>query len=131
VYERQSGDATDQTGSADTDRDSNYGGQRRDFISSKQSSSRAARSTGRQHIRSTETPNSTVHSLSRIVVSANGIPSYHGQTSALFEEHQQARGAFEMPPRMPDDWVEKGLVAEAARQRLYKLSEQIDRMLKR
>ena len=56
------------------------------------------------------------HGVSRIVVSANGVPSYHGRTSALFEENLQDRPA-DVQPKMPDEWVEKGLVAESARQR--------------
>ncbi|CCF38518.1 fungal specific transcription factor [Colletotrichum higginsianum] len=56
--------------------------------------------------------------VSRIVVSANGVSSYHGRTSALFEESLQERSsAVDLRPRMPDEWIEKGLVAEAARQR--------------
>ncbi|ORY04536.1 nitrate assimilation regulatory protein nirA [Clohesyomyces aquaticus] len=55
--------------------------------------------------------------VSRIVVSANGMPSYHGRTSALFEENSHDRPAPDSRPRMPEEWVEKGLVAEAARQR--------------
>ncbi|EXF84851.1 fungal specific transcription factor domain-containing protein [Colletotrichum fioriniae PJ7] len=56
--------------------------------------------------------------VSRIVVSANGVPSYHGRTSALFEENPQERfSVADLRPRMPDDWIEKGLVAETAKQR--------------
>ncbi|KAK7947872.1 uncharacterized protein PG986_008758 [Apiospora aurea] len=55
--------------------------------------------------------------VSRMVVSANGISSYHGRTSTLFEETIQERtSAAEARPRMPDEWIEKGLVAEAAKQ---------------
>lgn len=56
--------------------------------------------------------------VSRIVVSANGVSSYHGRTSALYEDsvpERQPPGDVQQP-RMPDDWVERGLVAEAARQ---------------
>lgn len=57
-------------------------------------------------------------SVARILVSANGVSSYHGRTSALFEDNVQDRPAGgEHRPRMPDDWVERGLVAEAVRQR--------------
>ncbi|KAI9148194.1 PrpF protein [Paramyrothecium foliicola] len=57
-------------------------------------------------------------SVSRILVWANGLSSYHGRTSALFEDNIQERPAVNDPrPRMPDDWVERGLVAEAVRQR--------------
>lgn len=56
--------------------------------------------------------------LSRIVVSPNGMSSYHGQTSTHFEDNLPERvPAADARPRMPDDWVEKGLVAEAAKQR--------------
>lgn len=55
--------------------------------------------------------------VSRLVVSANGISSYHGQTSALFDENPQDRLHGEFRPRVPDEWAEKGLVAEAAKQR--------------
>ncbi|KAK8009481.1 hypothetical protein PG991_012032 [Apiospora marii] len=55
--------------------------------------------------------------VSRMVVSANGISSYHGRTSTLFEETIQERtSAAESRPSMPDEWTEKGLVAEAAKQ---------------
>ncbi|KAK7980276.1 carbohydrate esterase family 12 protein [Apiospora arundinis] len=55
--------------------------------------------------------------VSRMVVSANGVSSYHGRTSTLFEETIQERvSAAESRPRMPDEWIEKGLVAEAAKQ---------------
>ncbi|KAH7063913.1 fungal-specific transcription factor [Paraphoma chrysanthemicola] len=56
-------------------------------------------------------------SVSRIVVSANGMSSYHGRTSTLFDESSHDRPSVEAPPRMPEEWVEKGLIAEAARQR--------------
>lgn len=52
-----------------------------------------------------------------MVVSANGVSSYHGRTSTLFEEAIQERTlAAESRPSMPDEWTEKGLVAEAAKQ---------------
>ncbi|KAH7392228.1 fungal-specific transcription factor domain-containing protein, partial [Phaeosphaeria sp. MPI-PUGE-AT-0046c] len=56
-------------------------------------------------------------SVSRIVVAANGSSSYHGRTSTLFDEGPHDRPAAEARPRMPDEWIERGLVAEAARQR--------------
>ncbi|RYP73810.1 hypothetical protein DL771_003388 [Monosporascus sp. 5C6A] len=56
-------------------------------------------------------------SVSRIVVAANGSSSYHGRTSTLFDENSHDRSAAEARPQMPDEWIEKGLVAEAARQR--------------
>ncbi|KAH8781056.1 fungal-specific transcription factor [Diaporthe sp. PMI_573] len=56
--------------------------------------------------------------VSRIVVSANGVSSYHGRTSALYEESLQERSSIaDLRPRMSDEWIEKGLVAEAAKQR--------------
>ena len=78
---------------------------------------------------SEDSPRSTSHNLSRIVVSANGIPSYHGQTSALFEESQQARGGLEVRSRMPDEWVEKGLIAEAARQRAFNICQPVSSLV--
>ncbi|KAL2854512.1 fungal-specific transcription factor domain-containing protein [Aspergillus pseudoustus] len=56
--------------------------------------------------------------VARILVSADGVSSYHGHTSAFFEEHTQDRpSGLDYRPRMSDDWVERGLVAEAAKQR--------------
>jgi hypothetical protein len=72
------------------------------------------------------TPGSTVaplapplapKSVSRILVAANGTSSYHGRTSTLFDESSQDKSAVEARPQMPDEWIERGLVAEAARQR--------------
>ncbi|KAF2010107.1 hypothetical protein BU24DRAFT_357605 [Aaosphaeria arxii CBS 175.79] len=60
---------------------------------------------------------STPQTVSRIVVASNGASSYHGRTSTLFDENPHDRANTETRPRMPDEWVEKGLVAEAARQR--------------
>ena len=60
---------------------------------------------------------SRANSMSRIVVSSNGMPSYHGRTSTLFEESYHDRSTPEANPRMPEEWVEKGLIAEAACQR--------------
>lgn len=58
--------------------------------------------------------------VARILVSANGVSSYHGRTSALFEDQAQDRlTAADDRPRMADDWVERGLVAEAAKQRMW------------
>ncbi|UPL03054.1 hypothetical protein LCI18_013988 [Fusarium solani-melongenae] len=56
--------------------------------------------------------------VARVLVLANGESSYHGRTSALFEDNVQERTAGQdAHPRMPDQWVERGLIAEAARQR--------------
>ncbi|KAK7186024.1 fungal specific transcription factor domain-containing protein [Paraphaeosphaeria sporulosa] len=60
-----------------------------------------------------ETPPS--NSVSRIVT-ANGMSSYHGRTSTLFDENAD-RSTVERRPSMPEEWVEKGLLAEATRQR--------------
>ncbi|KAF3050898.1 hypothetical protein E8E11_011078 [Didymella keratinophila] len=60
---------------------------------------------------------SRANSVSRIVVSSNGMSSYHGRTSTLFEESYHDRSTPEANPRMPEEWVEKGLIAEAACQR--------------
>ncbi|KZL68461.1 fungal specific transcription factor domain-containing protein [Colletotrichum incanum] len=75
--------------------------------------------TSTRHTRTLTEPTSSHRAgVSRIVVSANGVSSYHGRTSALFEESLQERSsAVDLRPRMPDEWIEKGLVAEAARQR--------------
>lgn len=68
--------------------------------------------------------------VSRIVVSANGVSSYHGRTSALFEDSVPERQPVgEVQPRMPDDWVERGLVAEAARQSKSSLPVEIGSLL--
>ncbi|KIL88555.1 hypothetical protein FAVG1_07800 [Fusarium avenaceum] len=56
--------------------------------------------------------------VARVLVHANGESSYHGRTSALFEDNAQERPVEqEVQPRMPDHWVERGLIAEAAKQR--------------
>ncbi|KAF1926695.1 uncharacterized protein M421DRAFT_205023 [Didymella exigua CBS 183.55] len=60
---------------------------------------------------------SRANSVSRIVVSSNGMPSYHGRTSTLFEESYHDRSTPEANSRMPEEWVGKGLIAEAACQR--------------
>jgi hypothetical protein len=56
-------------------------------------------------------------SVSRLIHSAEGVSSYHGRTSALFEDNNgpEPRGL----PRasMPADWIQKGLIAEAAQQK--------------
>ncbi|KAF5240030.1 hypothetical protein FAUST_4614 [Fusarium austroamericanum] len=58
--------------------------------------------------------------VARLLVLANGESSYHGRTSALFEDNAQDQERpveQEGNPRMPDHWVERGLIAEAAKQR--------------
>jgi hypothetical protein len=57
-----------------------------------------------------------LNSVSRIVT-ANGMSSYHGRTSTLFDENTHDRSAPEVRPSMPEEWIEKGLLAEATRQR--------------
>lgn len=64
-----------------------------------------------------ESEHGAQNSVSRIVVAANGSSSYHGRTSTLFDEGPHDRPPAEARPRMPDEWIERGLVAEAARQR--------------
>ncbi|KAF2761116.1 hypothetical protein EJ05DRAFT_497675 [Pseudovirgaria hyperparasitica] len=60
----------------------------------------------------------TQRNVSTIVFSANGTSSYHGQTSALFEElHSEPLLQARPIPRISEAWAEKGLVAEAAKQR--------------
>ncbi|CAG9952080.1 unnamed protein product [Clonostachys rosea f. rosea IK726] len=63
------------------------------------------------------TPNSNQR-LSRMLVSPNGAPSYHGRTSALFEEPgNDWPVADPAKPHMTDDWIEKSLVTRATKQR--------------
>ncbi|KAF1736393.1 hypothetical protein CRV24_002000 [Beauveria bassiana] len=65
--------------------------------------------------------------VSRIVTTANGISSYHGRTSALFEDSiPERQPAGDVQPRMPDDWIERGLVAEAARQSEFLRSADVE-----
>jgi hypothetical protein len=67
---------------------------------------------------SSESVTDPQRSVSTIVVSPNGVSSYHGRTSALYEEntHDQ-RLSTAQAPRMPSEWVTKSLVAESAQQR--------------
>ncbi|KIW13395.1 hypothetical protein PV08_08583 [Exophiala spinifera] len=55
-------------------------------------------------------------SVSRIIFSDDGGSSYHGQTSALFEDNPYDRRKSKVAP-VPRQWVQKGLMAEAALQR--------------
>lgn len=56
-------------------------------------------------------------SVSRIVIE-KGMSSYHGRTSTLFDENaHHDRPVVEALPKMPEQWIENGLVAEATRQR--------------
>lgn len=61
--------------------------------------------------------------VSRIFISANGDSSYHGVTSTLFDDASTDRPAVQVSvdPKMPVEWVKKGLMAEAARQRNHPL----------
>ncbi|EEY18009.1 conserved hypothetical protein [Verticillium alfalfae VaMs.102] len=78
----------------------------------------AARREQSQHGTDTSPTTTPRAGVSRIVVSANGVSSYHGRTSALYEDNVQERAsAADLHPRMPEAWIEKGLVAEAATQR--------------
>ena len=52
-----------------------------------------------------------------MIFTENGSSSYHGRTSALYEDHLDDRRASNLGRRLPNDWVQKGLVAEAAQQR--------------
>lgn len=58
--------------------------------------------------------------VARILVSANGVSTYHSRTSTLYEDNvpekiSDADGVRR--PQVPDEWVERALVAEAAKQR--------------
>ncbi|KAH8129727.1 C6 transcription factor [Trichoderma asperelloides] len=56
--------------------------------------------------------------VARILMSADGVSTYHSRTSTLYEDHAPEKQAeVDTGPRIPDAWVEKGLVAEAAKQR--------------
>ncbi|UPX20014.1 uncharacterized protein EKO05_0010260 [Ascochyta rabiei] len=56
-------------------------------------------------------------SVSRIITE-RGMSSYHGRTSTLFDENvHYDRPVAEAQPKMPEQWIENGLVAEATRQR--------------
>lgn len=57
--------------------------------------------------------------VSRVIVLDNGVSSYHGRTSTLFEDNttEKPGPSDRGRPRMPDGWVERELVAEAVRQR--------------
>lgn len=59
--------------------------------------------------------------VSRIFVSANGDSSYHGVTSTLFDDASTDKPSIQVlaDPKMPVEWVKKGLMAEAARQREF------------
>lgn len=52
-------------------------------------------------------------------------PRYHGPTSTLFEDtvgDRRAHHSIPVAPRLPSAWVQKGLMAEAACQRLCAIS---------
>ncbi|KAJ4355061.1 hypothetical protein N0V95_003279 [Ascochyta clinopodiicola] len=55
-------------------------------------------------------------SVSRILTE-KGVSSYHGRTSTLFDENTHHDRPVATRPKMPEQWIENGLVAEAARQR--------------
>lgn len=52
--------------------------------------------------------------ISRIVVSPNGVSSYHGRTSALFEDNVQEQRVADRAPRLPLELAQKVLISEAA-----------------
>lgn len=58
----------------------------------------------------------TGRSVSRIIFSDDGASSYHGQTSALFEDNIHDRRKHKGVAVAPE-WRQKGLMAEAALQR--------------
>lgn len=78
-----------------------------------------ADSTSNEEASVQRTPDTThrASNVSRIVVSSNGVPSYHGRTSTLFEETYNDKPNSGTSSRIPEEWVEKGLICEAARQR--------------
>jgi hypothetical protein len=54
-------------------------------------------------------------------MSAEGEPRYHGPTSTLFEDGSADRRAYQnlsYTSQVPPVWVQKGLMAEAACQRM-------------
>lgn len=56
--------------------------------------------------------------VARILMSADGVSTYHSRTSTLYEDHAPEKQVeVDARPRISDEWVEKGLVAEAAKQR--------------
>ena len=56
-------------------------------------------------------------SVSRFLTT-NGMTSYHGRTGTLFDENvHHDRSVAEIRPKMSEEWIEKGLIAEATRQR--------------
>lgn len=68
-------------------------------------------------IRSGDSSSERPVSVSRIVI-ANGMSSYHGRTSTLFDENVHHDGpTATVRPKIPEQWIENGLVAEATRQR--------------
>lgn len=78
-----------------------------------------ADSTCNEDANAQRTPDATprTSNVSHIVVSSNGVASYHGRTSTLFEENYNDRPSSGTSSRVPEEWVEKGLICEAARQR--------------
>jgi hypothetical protein len=58
--------------------------------------------------------------MSRIVISAEGEPSYHGPTSTLFDDGAGDRRMLQNVATIPavsPAWVQKGLMADAAFER--------------
>lgn len=49
---------------------------------------------------------------------ATGEPSYHGPTSALYDDVAATRSVVQRAPsKVSQEWVQRGLMAEAAQQR--------------
>ncbi|KAG5928789.1 hypothetical protein E4U42_008044 [Claviceps africana] len=90
----------------------------------------ATRAATRAATRTTSTPSRSSSSRStpaavegrvaRILMSANGVSSYHSRTSTLYDDNALERtsdhNSLARPP-VSEEWIERGLVAEAARQR--------------
>ncbi|KAJ4300840.1 hypothetical protein N0V90_002928 [Kalmusia sp. IMI 367209] len=94
-------------------------GEATEYISPAATSPTASTETERHGSnRSDNDANGGSDSVSHIAVSANGMASYHGRTSTLFDEGSHDRADETRPsPKMSEEWIEKGLIAEATRQR--------------
>ncbi|KAJ4381473.1 hypothetical protein N0V86_002832 [Didymella sp. IMI 355093] len=70
-----------------------------------------------EDVRSSASGAERLVSVSRIVTE-QGMSSYHGRTSTLFDENASHDRPVSAPrPKMPEAWIENALVAEATRQR--------------
>ncbi|KAG5977143.1 hypothetical protein E4U55_007026 [Claviceps digitariae] len=66
------------------------------------------------------TPAAVEGRVARILMSANGVSSYHSRTSTMYDDNALERTSdnnSHTHPQVSEEWVERGLVAEAARQR--------------